>query len=453
MIISFDSFDLPVSLKNRLKEIGYDKPTEIQALTIPLILDKKDVLASSKTGSGKTGAFAIPMIARIVRDDICVLILAPTRELAVQIKDAIHNLRGAERVNTALILGGSDMSRQIDGLKKNPNVVIATPGRLADHIKRRTINLSKFSMLILDEFDRMLDIGFKEEISMIISKLPEEKQTIMFSATTRQSVKNLAKEYMVDHSEVILESAKDDHKNIQQEFLQIGHSLKHKTLLESIEKHAGSVIVFVATKRMADELAGRLEEDGHMAIAIHGDLRQRERERVIKDFRAEKYRILVATDVAARGLDVPHVKVIINYDMPKSLEDYTHRIGRTGRADALGVSISFVTPIDRKIYHAITMKHDSDKFESEPHRSRSPNRGSGDRGRSFGRSDSGEGGDRYPRGERRNYTGEGGGERRNYRGDSGGEGGGDRGGYKGHRGGGNGEKRFDGGARRPRKSF
>ena len=397
--INFSDFELPDFLISRLKEIGFNAPTEIQSKVIPLVLNSKNILASSKTGSGKTGAFAIPILAKVMNSSNAALILVPTRELAIQIKDAIHNIRGEERINTALIFGGSDIRRQMDTLRRNPNIIIATPGRLNDHILRKTIDLSKFNVLVLDEFDRMLEMGFKNEINTIIAKIPKERQTLMFSATTRKSIKDIASTYMQNYEEVILANTVDDHKNITQEFLQIPHSSKYTTLIDNIAKKEGTVIIFVGTKRMADQLCQSLQDDGHSADSIHGDLRQREREKAIKDFRTGKYRILVATDVVARGLDVPHVKIIINYDMPKNPEDYTHRIGRTGRADETGLSISFITPIDRKIHQAIIMKSNSDEFEGDSYkkggnfgrRTSSGNRSGGGYGRGSGGSENRDG--------------------------------------------------------------
>lgn len=395
-MLDFKSLDLPAILVEQLSSIGFTAPTEIQQKAIPDVINGKDILASSQTGSGKTGAFVIPIIAKITSDaNTRALILAPTRELAIQIKTAIHDIRGSMKIDTGVIFGGSDIRRQIDSLKKNPSIVIATPGRLKDHITRKTIDLSKFNVLVLDEFDRMLDMGFKEDIATVISKLPKERQTLMFSATTRKSIMDAAKLYLNNYSEISVGKSGDDHKNIVQEFVQISHNNKYDGLLKEAASRDGSMMIFVNTKRMADDLVDMLQGDGHDAEAIHGDLRQRERERTIKSFRDEKYRILVATDVAARGIDVPHVRVVINYDMPKNPEDYTHRIGRTGRAGTDGVSISFVTPSDRRVHNAIVSKSDSDNFDD----GFSGKRGRGGRaGRGSERRYGGNGGDRGGRG-------------------------------------------------------
>ncbi|QED23468.1 DEAD/DEAH box helicase [Candidatus Deianiraea vastatrix] len=379
MTLNFENLNLPSALIAKLNSIGFTAPTEIQAKAIPLILDGCDILASSKTGSGKTGAFSMPMLAKVLNGDASALILCPTRELAIQIKDSINNIKYDNTINPVLIFGGSDIKRQIIALKKKPNIIIATPGRLNDHIQRRTIDLSKFNMLILDEFDRMLDMGFKDEIRYIVEHLPKPRQTLMFSATTRQSIKNAAKEYLTNHSEIILANTKEDHKNIKQEFIEVARKDKYEKLVEILEKHFESVIIFVGTKRMADDLTDMLKNDGYKAQEIHGDLRQRERERAIREFRSEKHQILVATDVVARGLDVPHVTLIINYDMPGNPEDYTHRIGRTGRADAIGVSLSFITPSDKKIHRAILEKTNSDEFEGVQRRGGSGSRGGSSR--------------------------------------------------------------------------
>jgi superfamily II DNA/RNA helicase len=384
-IMQFNDLEIPLQIKNNLFEIGYENPTEIQTHAIPYILEGFDVLASSKTGSGKTGAFGIPILAKTIQVNQFSLILVPTRELAMQVKESIQKMAGNEHVKMAVIFGGSSMLRQIDVLKRKPNIVVATPGRLKDHIERGNIKLANFSMLVLDEFDRMLDMGFKNEIKHIISQLPRERQTIMFSATTRKTIQDSAKEYLKsDYKEVIVGSQDDDHSNITQEFIMVTSQNKFQTFFDTIKKNEDkSIIVFVSTKRMADELAEKLHNQGFAVEPIHGDLQQRQREAVIKAFRADKIKTLIATDVVARGLDIPHVEIVMNYDMPKNPEDYTHRIGRTGRAGKEGTSISFVLPQESKIHRAIATKKTSDEFESDFGK-RSPRSGGFGGGSRFG---------------------------------------------------------------------
>jgi ATP-dependent RNA helicase DeaD len=362
---NFSNLNLPEFLLQKLNEIGYDKATDIQEKAIPVILEGKDLLASSQTGSGKTGAFTIPIIAKMESNsNLYSIIIVPTRELAIQIKDAIQKISDNKKINIALIFGGSDIKRQIATLKRKPNIVIATPGRLQDHVARRTIDLSLFNILVLDEFDRMLDMGFRDEISKIVAKLPANRQTLMFSATIRKSITEYAKNYLSQPVEITVAQKENTHVNIKQDFLNVSVSEKYRTLISEIGTRDGSILVFVNTKRCADDLMSALLEDGHASDAIHGDLRQREREKAIKYFREQKYRILIATDVVARGIDIPHVKHVINYDVPKTFEDYTHRIGRTGRGGASGFSLCFVTSSERKYYNNITMKLNSDESEN-----------------------------------------------------------------------------------------
>ncbi len=366
MTKTFEELNLPKAVLENLKKMGYVSPTEIQQKVVPSALNGKDILASSKTGSGKTAAFGIPLIANIIKNKSKGLILAPTRELAAQIKDTIMSIIGEEKIFVTLVLGGADIRKQAISLKRFPEVIIATPGRLKDHIDRRNVDLKQYNILVLDEFDRMLEMGFAKEISKVVSELPKERQTFMFSATTRKTVLTNAKTYLKEYEEVILESAKEDHKNIEQKFLEIHHSKKYDTAIEHILACKGDLcIIFVNQKYKARELANDLRSSGHAAKSIHGDLTQRERTRAVEDFKSGDCTILIATDVVARGLDVPGVKLVINYDMPKTPEDYTHRIGRTGRADATGISVSFVTPEDRKIHHAINSKQNSDEFQPE----------------------------------------------------------------------------------------
>jgi len=364
-MVQFSDLNLPVFLTEKLAQMGYKKPTEIQEKSIPVVLNGKDILASSQTGSGKTGAFVIPIITKIINNpDSAALILVPTRELALQIKEVIHEMRCNERIHTALIFGGTAIDAQIFALKKNPKIVIATPGRLQDHLQRKTANLAKFDILVLDEFDRMLDMGFRDDISNIVRHLPQNRQTLMFSATKRASIINHAKLYLKDFVEVNIEQPKETHENIQQKFIELREEEKYPHLIKEISEREGSIIIFVNMKRVADDLCAWLRKDGIEAQAVHGDLRQRQRENTVKRFRDEKFQVLIATDVVARGIDIPHIKHVVNYDTPRTFEDYTHRIGRTGRGGADGYSICFVTRSEKSFYNNILKQINSD--DSEP---------------------------------------------------------------------------------------
>ncbi len=365
--ITFKSLLIPEWMLKILTDMNFSKPTTIQEKAIPAAIEGRDVLASSQTGSGKTAAFAIPVIIKIINDkNSACLILAPTRELASQIKAVIHSLRGNNGIFTALLVGGEPISNQFKQLKANPRIIIATPGRLVDHLKRNTLKLDQFEILVLDEFDRMLEMGFKDAIQQIVGKLPAERQTLMFSATTRDSVVKLAHKYLKNPIEIKIGAPKDQPLNIKQEFVYTTFSKKYQDLLAQLEQRHGSIIIFVATKHGVDKLAEQLQKEGKSVDVIHGDLRQRQREKVIKTFREEKFEILVATDVVARGIDIPHIMHVINYDMPQCLEDYNHRIGRTGRAvGSQGSSLALVClPGDKRKYDAIKMGLNSD--ESEP---------------------------------------------------------------------------------------
>ncbi len=379
-MVQFSDSPLPSFLLAKLTSMGYTTPTEIQQKAIPLALNGSDILASSQTGSGKTAAFVIPIITKILNNlESAALILVPTRELAIQIKDVVHEMRCNERIHTALLFGGTAIDAQTFALRKNPKIVIATPGRLQDHLKRRNINLENFDTLVLDEFDIMLDMGFKDDIANIVRHLPKTRQTLMFSATKRASVINNAKVYLTNFAEISIEQKKETHENIEQKFIEIREDEKYDRLLQEITEREGSVIVFVNMKRIADDLCAWLRKDGIEAQAIHGDLRQRQRENAVKRFREEKYRILIATDVAARGIDIPHIKHVINYDTPRTFEDYTHRIGRTGRGGADGHAICFVTRGEKTFHDNIIRKINSD--DSQPVYG---NKSFVDRGRGFG---------------------------------------------------------------------
>lgn len=350
------TFNLPELLQESLTRLGFNEPTPIQKKAIPLALSGRDILGSAQTGTGKTGAFIIPILAKILESATgSAIILTPTRELAAQVLKVAHELAPRRSgVKTALLIGGEPISKQFRDLKNNPRLIIGTPGRVNDHIKRRTLNLSSTNFLVLDETDRMLDMGFGIQLDEIIKHLPTVRQTLMFSATLPANITKLAEKYLLNPERIAIGQSHHAAPNIQQDFLYLKHAAKYAQLIRELEERTGSVIIFVKTKRGADELAGQLEADDHIASAIHGDLRQRERDRVIKDFRNQKQRVLVATDVAARGLDIPHIEHVINYDLPQSPEDYIHRIGRTARAGSTGAAMSFVSPSEGNMWKEIT---------------------------------------------------------------------------------------------------
>lgn len=390
---TFNELGLPVSLTGSLTRMGLVKPTPIQAQTIPLALEGHDILGSAQTGTGKTMAFTLPLVNHLINNpNATALVLAPIREIAQQVMNALKNLVGDSRdFYTALIIGGEPYPKQLMQLKSRPRVIIGTPGRVIDHMERGTLRVDNLECLVLDETDRMFDMGFGIQLEHIISKLPAKRQTLMFSATIPPAIEKLAGKYLKEPKRVAVGSATLPIPKIKQEIVNIGEKDKYKRLLQELEQRDGTVLVFVKTKMNADRLAEALRKEDHSASAIHGDLRQHQREKVIRSFRLGKCRVMVATDIAARGLDIPHLMHVINYDVPPCPEDYIHRIGRTGRAGAEGFSLCFVTSQDTKKWNAIERY-----MNPKAHEGSNRNSGSSS-GNGFGRSArSGDSGRQHP---------------------------------------------------------
>jgi ATP-dependent RNA helicase DeaD len=351
----FKSLGLPETLLNSLDFMNYSTPTPIQAQTIKPALEGKDVLGTAPTGTGKTGAYGIPLAAYLLNNpEETALVLVPTRELAMQVLTMLTQMLGKKSgVRTALIIGGDPMPKQLQQLHCKPRLIVGTPGRLNDHLDRKTLKLDSASFLILDESDRMLDMGFGIQLEEIAKYLPKKRQTLMFSATLPHNILKLVKEYTNDAIRVSVGSTVAAADTIKQEIIRTSEGDKQGILLTQLETREGTTVIFVGRKSQAEKLADKLRDHGHSADAIHGDLRQRNREKVIRGFRNKKYRILVATDVAARGLDIPHLECVINYDLPQCEEDFIHRIGRTGRAGTEGTAISLITPQDHSKWRSI----------------------------------------------------------------------------------------------------
>ena len=347
--------DLSISLLvlDAIKKLKLIKPTPIQKISIPLALEGNDILGTAQTGTGKTYAFGIPLINHLTLDkDSYAIILTPTRELALQVSSALKDLTSIKNIiDTAVIIGGDSIQKQLKQLKK-ARLVVGTPGRIHDHIRRKSLKLSKFNFLVLDETDRMLDMGFVDEIKSIIEKLPSH-QTLLFSATLPKKISDIAKNFMTNPQRVNVGEENTPLTNIKQEIKNVNQKEKFEHLKLELLEINGSVVLFVKTKRSADKIALKLRKDKFNAEAIHGDLRQSKREKVILKFRKNRFQILVATDVAARGLDIPHIEHVINYDIPQNPEDYIHRIGRTARAGAKGRALTFLTDGDKKNWNAI----------------------------------------------------------------------------------------------------
>ncbi|MGI2257102.1 DEAD/DEAH box helicase [Candidatus Cardinium hertigii] len=386
---TFQKYNLPSALLGALAKMQYNCPTAIQDQVVPVALTGQDILGSSKTGSGKTAAFSIPVVAQLMdRPEASVLVLAPTRELAEQVAGVMSSMiRGCSHLRTVLLIGGEPIGKQLMRLRTSPNIIVGTPGRVEDHLCRGSLHLHRTTFLVLDEIDRMLDMGFSIQIDKIIKRLPIERQTLMFSATLDRNIERLAGSYLRQPARINVEVSDDEPKNIEEESLYVPEAAKFQVLLEQLNQREGSIIVFVRTQVKADSISYQLQQANFKVCAIHGGLKQHQRKRVIRDFRNKHYTIIVATDVAARGLDIDHIKHVINYDFPQAAEDYTHRIGRTGRAGATGFALSMISsPQERRLWRIIH----NDPVEKEAKR---PFRQSSNfnrfRSRSFGRSLSG----------------------------------------------------------------
>jgi len=393
----FNDFNIPEGLKGRLTGMNYITPTPIQEQAIPVILEGRDVLGSAQTGTGKTGAFIIPIIANLMGDeDGSAIILTPTRELARQIYGiAIQMLDKNSGINAALLIGGESMHGQLQQLRRKARLIVGTPGRVNDHLDRKSLNLSQTRFLVLDETDRMLDMGFGIQIDEVVSYIPKERQTLLFSATLPKAITKLSDKYLSNPVRISSGDVNTVAKNIVQN--EIHTKDKYPELLKALEASEGSVLIFVKTQRGAEEIKDKLIRHDHSADVIHGGLRQSRRDRVIKAFRSQKYRIMVATDVAARGLDIPHISFVINYDIPQCPEDYIHRIGRTARGeDSSGEALSLISPADKGKWVCVQrfLKGDEDDMPQNGY-SRGGSR-SGGRGRSFGGGSGGGGGGGTP---------------------------------------------------------
>ncbi len=354
MTTDFSGFGLAPKLLQSLARMQFTTPTPIQAQVIPLALQGKDILGSAQTGTGKTGAFGIPVIAGLMdQPQACALILAPTRELASQVLDTLIKLNPSPHIQTALLIGGDSIGRQLGQLRRGPRLIVGTPGRVNDHLLRGSLNLETTQFLVLDEADRMLDMGFGPQLDKIRQHLPEQRQTLLFSATMPSNMVKLANKYLNNPERIAVGSTSSPIAKITQELVQTSEGDKYSNLVKQLGNRSGSVIIFVKTKFGADRLADKLNSADFTADAIHGDLRQRQRSQVIQGFRDKEYNILVATDVAARGLDIPHIEHVINYDLPQCPEDYIHRIGRTARAGAEGAAVNLITPADNAKWRAI----------------------------------------------------------------------------------------------------
>lgn len=344
---TFNKLNLSADIMSAINKLGFEEATPIQAQTIPAAMEGKDVIGQAPTGTGKTIAFGIPIAERITTDSNApqALIVTPTRELAIQVGEEINKVVQFKRIHALPIYGGQDINRQIRALKKHPQIIVGTPGRIMDHMRRRTIRLHNIKIVVLDEADEMLNMGFLEDIETILQGVPESRQTLLFSATMPRQIEALARKFMKSPTLVKVAPKAMTVDNTDQFYTEISQGKKFDTLCNLLDMHGPtSAIVFARTKRGVDELAEALNKRGYSAEGIHGDLTQAKRDSVMRQFRDGSTEILVATDVAARGLDIDSVTHVYNFDIPQDPESYVHRIGRTGRAGRSGSAITLITP-------------------------------------------------------------------------------------------------------------
>lgn len=354
---TFSDLGLSAEVLRALADVGYETPSPIQARTIPHLLEGRDVVGLAQTGTGKTAAFALPILSRISREQKTpqALVLAPTRELALQVSEAFERYAAhLPGINVLPIYGGQGYGVQLSALRRGVHVVVGTPGRIMDHLEKGTLDLSELRFLVLDEADEMLNMGFAEDVETILADTPSDKDVALFSATMPKAIRRIAENYLSDPVEISVKGKTTTSANITQRYLIVSYPQKVDALTRILEvENFEAMIVFVRTKNETETLAEKLRARGYSAMAINGDVPQNVRERTVNQLKAGKLDILVATDVAARGLDVERISHVVNYDIPTDTESYVHRIGRTGRAGRSGDSIAFVTPRERHLLRAI----------------------------------------------------------------------------------------------------
>lgn len=350
---NFSDIGVSPNILKILDKLLLTSPTPIQKQAIPVALKGTDIVGIAQTGTGKTFAFGIPIIQKLLSSSGQALVLVPTRELALQVNESIRKLADKLNISTIVLIGGENISRQFFELKRRPRLIIATPGRLIDHLKRKSIKLDQIKTLVLDEADMMLDMGFLPQIEEILRSVPKERQTMLFSATMPVLIANLATKYLKLPIRIEVAPQGTIVKNVTQEMIVLEAKDKMKYLEKIIKENEGSILIFVRTRYGVKNIARKLISNGHKATEIHSDLSQGQRKRALDSFKSGRSRIMVATDVAARGLDVKGIELVINYDLPDSSSDYVHRIGRTARAGKKGKAISLATPSQLKNIKAI----------------------------------------------------------------------------------------------------
>ncbi len=345
---TFDGLGIAPGIRDVLSKLRFIAPTPIQRQSIPIAIEGKDVVGVAQTGTGKTLAFGIPMIQKLLSSDSRGLVLVPTRELAIQVDETLRKVGGPLGIKTAILIGGTSMGPQLRALRANPHIVIATPGRLLDHLEQGTIRLTHVALLVLDEADRMLDMGFLPQMKRILAVVPKERQTMLFSATLSGEVMSIASAHMKIPTRIEIAPQGTTAENVTQEIFIVPKASKGALLETVLNEYRGPTLVFIRTKHGATKIARTLRALGHNAAEIHSNRSLNQRRDALDGFKSGKYRVLVATDIAARGIDVSGIELVINYDLPQQSADYVHRIGRTGRAGASGHAISFAEPNQRR---------------------------------------------------------------------------------------------------------
>lgn len=358
MLEKFQNLKISEVILQALNAMGFEEPTPIQAESIPVALQGADMIGQAQTGTGKTAAFGIPVLEKILKNEptqsIQTVVLSPTRELAMQVAEELNHLAQCTTIQALPIYGGQDMERQLRRLRKHPQIIVATPGRLMDHMKRGTIDLSDIHTIVLDEADEMLDMGFIDDINTIMSATPDTRQTLLFSATMPKPIQQLAKTFLHEPQIIRMKAKEVTMDLIEQSYIETPDRQKFDVLCRLLDlQEPDLAIIFVRTKRRVDEVAEALKKRGYSSEGIHGDLTQAKRDSVIRQFREKTIDILVATDVAARGLDISGVTHVFNYDLPQDPESYVHRVGRTGRAGKSGEATTFVIPREMEHLRAI----------------------------------------------------------------------------------------------------
>ncbi|MFH1686301.1 MAG: DEAD/DEAH box helicase [bacterium] len=403
-VSGFDDLGIAPAIMAGIKRLNFKNPSPIQKGAIPAGIQGRDIIAIAQTGSGKTLAFGLPMLQRLSNSKRGVgLVVVPTRELAIQVDESLQAICRSLHMRSAVVIGGASMSMQRHALKSNPRIIVATPGRLMDHIERRTVNLSNIEIFVLDEADRMLDMGFIPDIKKIIKSIPDKRQTMLFAATMPKEVEAIAQDLMADPIRIEIDRSGTTPAEVSHEMFLIKNQDKRRLLAVQLGQCTGPVLVFTRTKRMASKLTHNVIDMGFAAAEIHSDRSQGQRRHALEGFKRGKYQILIATDIAARGIDVTGIELVVNYDMPANSEDYVHRIGRTGRAGKTGHAVSYATTdqkasirdIERFMQSKLAISAlptlpsekflsqgtDQSRFGNEPSRNRTPGN------RSFAKSD------------------------------------------------------------------